>query len=377
DSGGTADPDEPLRGVDDPFINRPFDLRSGPLWRVQLVRVAARHHILYLNAHHIICDGWSMGVLARDLADLYSERPLSALSIQYTDFARWQRRRDSDEAAAELVAYWRDHLRGAPPVSPLPTDFERPPVQSFAGAEYQFTIDRAATAGLRAMAGREHCTLYVVLLTLFKVLIAHASGGRDIVVGTDVAGRDHPATRGLIGLFVNQLVLRSDLTGDPSLSELLRRVRGTVLGGLDHQELPFHRLVEALRPARDPRHNPLFQLMFVLEDTPAAAVAMTGLQTRARALAIGGAPFDISLILSPDADALHGSLRYKTALFRPATIANLAHGYAALVRAVAAGTELRLSDLSDALTAAEHRQRTADLAELKRRGAAKFRRRRD
>src|SRR5215213_2051851 len=218
---------------------RPFHMDRGPLFRATLVALAPREHLLILNLHHVISDGWSIGVLLREL------------SVQYADFAAWQREHLQGERLEGLLAYWREHLAGAPPALNLPADRPRKAVQSFNGQALTFRIPEALSRAVRDLCQREGVTLFMALLAAFKVFLYRASGQDDVVVGAGIANRNRMETEPLIGFFVNTLAMRTRLAGNPTFRELLRRVREVALGAYAHQDLPFEKVVEELRPERD------------------------------------------------------------------------------------------------------------------------------
>ncbi|HEU4593896.1 MAG TPA: condensation domain-containing protein, partial [Pyrinomonadaceae bacterium] len=239
---------------------RPFDLAAGPLLRAALLRLSEEEHILLVTMHHIVSDGWSMGVLVREMTTLYSaftsgeESPLEELSIQYADYAAWQRQYLSGEVLDAQLSYWRTQLGGAPALLELPTDRPRPPAQTYRGARHSFTIPAELTSHLTALSQEEGCTLFMTLLAGWQALLSRYSNQEEVVVGTPIANRTRVETEGLIGFFVNTLALRTDLSGEPSFRELLGRVREVTLGAYAHQEVPFERLVEELQPERSLSH---------------------------------------------------------------------------------------------------------------------------
>ncbi|HLL83363.1 MAG TPA: condensation domain-containing protein, partial [Longimicrobium sp.] len=251
---------------------RAFDLSAGPLFRAALLRVAREEHVLLLSMHHIVSDGWSMGVISGELSALYSAyregrpSPLPELEVQYADYAVWQREQLEGRVLDRQLAYWRERLAGAPELLELPTDRPRPPVQTYRGATVPVEISLGLLERLRALGRTEGATLYMTLLGAFQVLLAKYSGSEDVVTGSPIAGRTRKEIEELIGFFVNTLVLRTDLSGDPSFREVLRRVREATLGAYAHQELPFERLVAELQPERSLSHSPLFQVMFALQN---------------------------------------------------------------------------------------------------------------
>ena len=271
------------RQITDTEARQPFDLEAGPLLRAQLLRLAAEEHLLLLNVHHIVSDGWSMGVLWRELSSGYNAfvsghaPDLPRLPIQYADYAVWQREWLQGEVLEGQLAYWKEKLADLSTLE-LPTDRPRPPVPSYQGAHLTFDLPAPLTQALKELGRREGATLFMTLLAAFQVLLHRYSGQEDIAVGTPIAGRGRTELEGLIGFFVNTLVLRSDLAGNPAFTELLARVRETALGAYTHQDLPFEKLVEELSPSRDISRNPLFQVMFVLQNAPDAELMLRGVQ---------------------------------------------------------------------------------------------------
>ncbi|MBD0370018.1 MAG: amino acid adenylation domain-containing protein, partial [Pyrinomonadaceae bacterium] len=249
---------------------RPFDLTRGPMMRATLLKLGLEEHILLFTMHHIISDGWSAGVLIREVTTLYEAflqhlpSPLPDLSIQYADYTVWQREQMQGEMLEAQLSYWREQLRDAPAVLELPTDHARPAIQTYRGASQSFELSERLSEELKQMSRREGVTLFMTLLSAFKVLLSRYSGQEDIVVGTPIAGRTRRETEGLIGFFINTLALRTDLSGEPSFRELMKRVREVSLGAYAHQDLPFERLVEEISPERTLSHAPVFQVMFNL-----------------------------------------------------------------------------------------------------------------
>jgi len=358
DLGGLAERDAEVRRLAAAEVHRPFDLTSGPLVRLTAVRLGAEEHVLVLTVHHIVSDGWSLGVFVRELAALYPAflagrpSPLPELPLQYGDFARWQREWLTGEILAAQLGYWRDRLAGSPRLLRLPVDHPRAPVQSSRGATRAWRLPAAATGSLRAFCRGEGLTLFMGLLSAFKALLRAVSGQDDIVVGTDVANRGRRELEGLVGFFVNSLVLRTDLGGDPTFRELAGRVRETTLGAYAHQDLPFSRLVEELRPERDPSHNPFFQAVLSLHNFPRRPQESAGLVLTPFSVHGGAAKFDLTLFVSEGGDELQGLLEYNTDLFDEPTIDRLLEQYRTVLDAMAAGPDRRLSSLS--LASGEH-----------------------
>ena len=372
---GLALPVEDLSGLDDGAreaharrrireeAERPFDLAAGPLFRARLFRLGEEEHVLMLAMHHVAVDGWSMNVLHRELAALYTayrdgrESPLPEPAVQYADFAAWQRRQLAGEALEGQLAYWRDRLAGAPALLELPTDHPRPAIQTYRGTYERFTLSAELLERLRALGRREGATLYMVLLAAFQSLLARYAESGDVVVGSPVSGRARAETEGLIGFFVNTLVLRTDLSGDPSFAEVLRRVRETTLGAWEHQDVPFERLVEALRPERALSHSPLFQVMFTFDDGGGSGPGLPGLAVREVGTEVESVKFDLGLSVSVCGDGVAGALMYGTDLFRRGTAERVVRHLQRLLEQVAgdAGAALRLSGL-DLAGAGERRR---------------------
>ncbi|HEX6371120.1 MAG TPA: non-ribosomal peptide synthase/polyketide synthase [Longimicrobium sp.] len=327
----------------------PFDLATGPLFRAALLRLGDEEHVLLVTLHHVVSDGWSLGVFFREISALYGafregrESPLPELPVQYADYAVWQRARLAGPALAGELAWWRERLAGAPTLLELPTDRPRPAEQSFEGAYEALDFDSALLERLRALGRGEGATLFMVLLGAWQLLLSRYAGSDDVVVGTAVAGRERRETEGLIGFFVNNLALRTDLSGDPSFRETLRRVREATLGAFDHQEVPFERLVGELQPERSLSHAPLVQVTFGLNQGESSAPGLPGVRAEAVATDAGTTKFDLSLSLSAGADTLRGSLSYATALFDRATILRMGGHLARVLDQVTADPDLPLS----------------------------------
>ncbi|HEY0015276.1 MAG TPA: amino acid adenylation domain-containing protein [Longimicrobium sp.] len=337
---------------------RPFDLSAGPLIRASLLRLGDDDHVLLLCLHHVVSDGWSLGVLFRELSILYEthregrESPLPGLPVQYADYAVWQREQLQGEVLDRQLAYWRDRLAGAPALLELPTDRPRPAEQSHRGAAVPVQLPRELAERLAALARREGATLYMVLLSAFSVLLSKYAGADDVVVGGTVAGRTRREVEELIGFFVNTLVLRTDLSGDPTFRDLLRRVRQGTLGAYENQEVPFERLVEALAPERSMGYSPLFQVMFTLDEASGLRGGFPGVEVAGVDVEVASAKFDLTLGLAADEEGIRGTLSYATDLFDRATIERMVGHLSRVLRQVAEDAELRLSRL-DLLDEAE------------------------
>ncbi|QSQ23764.1 non-ribosomal peptide synthase/polyketide synthase [Pyxidicoccus parkwayensis] len=330
---------------------RPFDLDHGPLLRTTLLRLSDSEHVLVLCMHHIVSDGWSMGVLVREVAALYEAfsqgrpSPLPALPVQYADYTLWQRQRLQGEVLDAQLAYWKKQLAGAPAQLELPTDRARPPVQDSRGASHPVRVSHEQWEKLQALARREGVTPFMLLLAAFQTLLHRYSGQDDLSIGSPIAGRGRAETEGLIGFFVNNLVLRTRLDGNPSFRELLARVRDVTLGAYAHQEVPFEKLVETLQPVRDMSRSPLFQVMLILHPDPLPGFRVPGLSLRGVELESHSAKYDLTLQLAESAEGLVGSLEYATSLYDAATAARMVQHLGVLLDGVLAHPEAPLSEL--------------------------------
>nr|QEO74487.1 condensation domain-containing protein [uncultured bacterium] len=329
-----------------------FDLAAGPLVRPALYRLAADEHRLLVVMHHTVTDWVSFMLLNKEMVTLYqaflegSGPTLPELPIQYGDYAVWERGWLGGEAAAAQLSYWRRQLKDAPACVRLPLDRPRPPVQTVRGARHPVTFTPETSEALRALTQQENVTLFITLLTALYVLLhRHAGGQEDIVVGTPVIGRKPPETQNLIGLFLNHLALRADLTGNPSFRELLGRVRRTVVDGYAHQELPFGAVVKELLPEPDPSRNPFFQVMFFFLAVP-TIVRFSSLTLRNFEAYGETARYDLLVSVWDRGESIGGFFEYNTALFERATAARLAADYEALVDEIVSDPDRRLSDLS-------------------------------
>ena len=317
---------------------RPFDLGRPPLLRLTLVRLGTQEAILQVTMHHIVTDGWSLTVLVRELAELYegfvAQRPveLPALAVQYADYAAWQHEHLGDEALAPQIEYWTEQLGGLPPLLNLPTDRPRPVVQTSNGRIAYFEFDAELTAGLKRVAREHHVTLFMTLLAGFGALLSRYSNQDDIPVGSGIANRTRPELESLIGFFVNTLVMRVDMAGNPSFAALLARVREMTLGAYAHQDVPFERLVEILQPTRNTSHAPLFQVIFTLQNMPAAEAHLPELDIAPWQVEESTAKYDITVLMTEEGDKLTGTLEYNTDLFDGETIERLLEHFQILLR---------------------------------------------
>ncbi|MGU9832325.1 condensation domain-containing protein, partial [Pseudomonas sp. LF195] len=343
-------------------IARPFDLQQGPLLRVSLLTLSEDEHVLVLVQHHIVSDGWSMGVMVQELMQRYAaysqgqDCTLAPLPIQYADYALWQRRWMEAGEKARQLAYWRELLGGTQPVLELPLDHPRPAQQSFLGARQDIALEPALVAGVKALAQGEGVTLFMLLLASFQAFLYRYSGQQDIRVGVPIANRNRVETESLIGFFVNTQVLKADLDGQMSFAQLLQHTKRRALEAQAHQDLPFEQLVEALQPERSLSHNPLFQVMFNHQaNTQASARQLPGLRVANLEWETRSAQFDLSLDTQESADGVRASLTYATDLFGAATASRMLRHWLGLLRVAVANPALPLQDLA-VLDAAEREQ---------------------
>ncbi|SEF09447.1 non-ribosomal peptide synthase/polyketide synthase [Pseudomonas palleroniana] len=342
-------------------IQRPFDLRNGPLMRVKLLVVAPEHHVLVITLHHIISDGWSMQVMIDELVALYQgQAPLPALPLQYADYAVWQRDWMAAGEKQRQLDYWRGRLGSEQAVLELPLDHPRPAQQSHRGARCTIELDRALLAELKALAQRQDVTLFMLLLASFQTLLHRYSGQSQIRVGVPIANRNRLETERLIGFFVNTQVLQADLSGHMTFEQLLAQVKRRALEAQAHQDLPFEQLVEALQPERSLSHNPLFQVMFNHQDNlRPAPLQLPGLDLQPVDWAAHTTQFDLNLETEASADGLWASLTYATDLFEAATMERLAEHWQNLLRAVVRDGALALDELP-MLSTAQSQQLISD-----------------
>ena len=369
------------RGLAAEEAGRPFDLARGPMLRATLVRLGEREHVLLLTMHHVASDAWSVGILIQEVATLYQTfsrgvpSPLPELAVQYADFAAWQRDWLQGGALETQLAYWKRQLRGAPPLLELPTDRPRPARPTFRGASHPFVLPAALTEALRAFSQREGVTLFMTLLAAYQTLLYRYTSQDDIVVGADVANRNRTETEGLIGFFINMLVLRTDLSGNPSFRELLRRVRKMTVEAYEHQDLPFEKLVEHLQPERSLSHSPLFQVVFdffnIPSNTPTQGSELPGLTLSPIVPDRVLVRFDLSLFMSDGPDGLGGSWKYSTDLFDAPRVERMHKHFETLLHSVTVRPDARLNAL-DMLTEDEKQQRASEKKALKDSNFKKF-----
>ncbi|MEP0870626.1 amino acid adenylation domain-containing protein [Trichocoleus desertorum AS-A10] len=355
-------------------MQQPFCLSQGPLIRLMLFRLAPSEHILLINLHHIVFDEWSSGILIRELGALYTAlstdagSPLPKLPIQYADFAHWQREWLQGDILASQLAYWRQQLREVPVLS-LPTDRPRPKLPTYRGALHQVELPQSLAEALNALSQNAGTTLFMTLLAAFQTLLYRYTGQTDIAIGSPIANRNRSELESLIGFFANSLVLRGDLSGNPTFVELLERSRQMTLAAYAHQDVPFEKLVEELHPVRNPSYNPLFQVVFALQNAPMTQLELPGLTLDAIEFDTRSSRFDLELYLWEcgenfrglwgqgwqNSTGLRGVVVYNTDLFQLETIARFMRSLQTLLEAVVANPHQRLADLP-VLTAAEQKQ---------------------
>nr|MDZ8289085.1 amino acid adenylation domain-containing protein [Nostoc sp. ChiSLP01] len=340
---------------------RPFDLASSPLIRASVVKLTEVEHVLLLTIHHIVFDGWSTGVLIRELASIYSalcnnsSPELPELPIQYADFAIWQRQLWQTEVLQTQLHYWKQLLKNAPTLLELPTDRPRPAVQTFRGARQHIKLSIELSEALANFSKQERATLFMTLFTAYVTLLYRYTGSDDIVVGTPIANRDRSEIEGLIGFFVNTLVLRTDLSGNPSFGQLLSRVRQRTLEAYAYPDLPFEELVKVLQPERDLSHTPLFQVMFAFQNVPVSGVELTGLTVSSLTTESETAKFDLTLLMQNTATGLVGMWEYNTDLFDASTIERITGHFVTLLEGILANPQQPISQLP-LLTEVEQQQ---------------------
>ena len=329
----------------------PFDLSTGPLIRVKLIRLSSIEHVVLLTLHHTVTDRWSTGVLIREVATLYEAfrqgqaSPLAELEIQYADYAAWQREWLQGEVLEEQLRYWRGQLGGKLPVVEFPSDRPRPAVQSFRGERGSMKLSAQLVESLTSLSRQEGATLFMTLLAAFQILLYRYTGSADVLVGTAIANRNRSETEKLIGFFANTLVLRTDLSGEPTVVEVLRKVREVCLGAYAHQDLPFEKLVEELRPERDLSRLPLVQNMLILQNQPMEKVELKDLTLSALDVSYESAQLDLLLNMIESPEGMTGSWIYNTDLFDAATIERMMGHYRMLLEGMVAAPEQKISTM--------------------------------
>ena len=332
-------------------FERPFSLASDLMMRAKVLRMSAQDHLLLLTLHHIASDGWSCGILTRELNGLYNAfsagkgSPLPELPIQYADYATWQRDWLQGEALQRQEAYWQSQLAGSPPVLLLPSDYPREEAASHRGAAHRFRTPTGSTEGLKKLCIQERVTPFMALLAAYYVLLYRWSGVSDLLVGTDVANRTEPQTEGMIGFFLNHLVLRAHMDGDPTFRELLGRIRDVCLGAYAHQDLPFDKLVELLHPERRTTHSPIFQVLFVIENMPRGTTGWSGLTVNAVRSELMQSKFDLSLFMNENDTGYGGIWVYRTELFSSGTVRRLTGQYLNVLDQVLRNPDMSIEDV--------------------------------
>jgi len=330
---------------------RPFDLGRGPLVRSGLLWIDEEEYIVLLTIHHIAFDGWSTGVLVQEVAALYEAithrlpPPLADLPIQYADYSSWQRLSLQGEVLDAQLSYWKDRLGDRPSILELPTDRPHPPVQTYRGAYYKFEISRDLTNRLKSLSRQEDVTLYITLLAAFQTLLYRYTGQTDICVGSPIANRNRREIEGLIGLFTNMLVMRSDLSGDPDFRKLLHKVREVALGAQAHQEIPFEMLVDELQVERNMSHSPLFQVALVYQNAPMGDLKLGDMTMSIIETDVGTVKLDLSLVIEEGENTLTGTFRYNTDLFDRTTIVRMLEHLHSLMEAIVTDPDQRISEL--------------------------------
>ncbi len=358
---GESEQDAEIQRLADEETGHTFDLSRGPLLRLALLRLSEQQHVLFVSAHHIVLDGWSIGVFRREMTELYrafragQPSPLPELPVQYADFAIWQRQQLREEDRERQLRYWTVQLKDLPPLLQLPTANPRPEIQTFRGARQHFELGAELTEGLKALSQRESVTLFMTLLGAFQILLHRLCNQTDVPVGTVVANRSQAQIEALIGFFVNTLVMRGDLDGNPSVRELLRRVSRVAVEAYEHQELPFEYVVEALQPERSLSYHPLFQAFFDVQNTPRPVVDRAHLTLVPMQVDSAPARFDLNLSMEDTSRGLQGYWQYSTDLFEPDTISRMTGHLQTLLEGMVANPDQHVAMLP-LLTSEERRQ---------------------
>jgi len=358
-------------------IQQPFDLATGPLLRPALIKIAEDDHALILNTHHIISDRWSLGVLTQEMAALYEANlrgeasPLPELEIQYGDYAVWQREFLSGDVLDKQLAFWRQKLEGAPPVLELPTDRARKGTEQFWGAQHRQPIPKELASDVRSLSRGQRGTFFMALLAGFQLLMARLAGQNDVVVGTDLANRNQLETEKLIGFFVNLLPMRARVDPEASFAEFFQQVRENSLETMAHQDIPFDKLVEELRPERSLTHNPLVQVLFVMQNTPRMVEEFGGLKLRPLGVS-GSSRFDLVMFVNNPESEPSTMWVYNPKLFDASTVARMANRYEFLLKTVTADPTMKLGEVFAALDEAEKQQRGSEQKTFQEAGLAKL-----
>jgi hypothetical protein len=359
-------------------VKKPFDLSTGPLIRALLIKIGENDHALIVSTHHIISDRWSLGVFSHELAALYEAirqgkpSPLPELTIQYADYAAWQRKFLSSGVLEHQLAYWRKQLDGAPPALELPLDRPRNPKEFFWGAQLRQGLPAELVKELRLLGRREHATFYMTLLTAFQLLISRWAGQRDVVIGTDLANRTQLETETLIGFFVNLLPMRAKIDLSSRFTDLLQQVRETSLQAMANQDIPFEKLVEELRPERKAGHNPLVQVLFVMQNTPPMVQRFGGLELKPLGVSTSSR-FDLVMFVNDPETSPSTTWMYNPNLFDGSTIERIAELYGAILKKVSSRPEISIGELFASLDEQEAQQHDAEQKKFEAAGREKLR----
>jgi hypothetical protein len=349
-NAASTGPDE-LKAQLNNLIRQPFELSTGPLLRLHLIRRGTDSNILLFVMHHIIADAWSLDILYRELVSAYTSAineqtsTLPELAIQFADYAEWQQDWLSGAELEKQIAYWGEQLADVPELLELPLDRQRPRIQSHAGATAERLLNPATATALSQLAQTSSCTLFILYLAAFNLLLGRYGNTDDVVVGTPIAGRKQTELESLIGFFVNTLAMRGDMSGDPSFRQLLERIKKATLGAYAHQELPFEKLVEELQPARSMSHSPVFQVLFVLHHAVGEAIPFADLGSKSLRLDAGVAKFDLSLYVTELNEGLSILFEYNTDLFDAATIERMLDHLETLLGGIVANPDAPISQL--------------------------------
>ncbi len=333
-------------------ISTPFDLSTGPLIRVRVFELNEKNYILVLTLHHIVADGWSVGVFIEEFSTLYSAfnqgmkaKILPELKIQYADYAYWQNQWLQSEQKNKQLAYWKNQLANAPSVLNLPYDYPRPVAQTYNGAHLAFSISHSVTASLRELSKTEEATLYMILLAAFQVLLFRYSNQYDLNIGTAIANRERPEISKLIGFFINTIVISGYISANLSFKQYLQKVKQTALDAFDNQELPFELLLEELHIERNASYSPLFQVLFVLQNMPQGQLQLPDVKLSILHTQIGSVKYDLTLTMEESGDSLNGLLGYNTDLFKPETTQRMVNHFKYILREIAFNPDLKIEDI--------------------------------
>src|SRR6185437_2457555 len=341
-----------LRSQEEEESSGEFDLATGPLIRGRLVRLAGDDHALLISMHHIVFDGWSLGVFLKELGELYAAyregrgSQLAPLAIQYADYAQWQRNWLEGEVLRKQLAYWQEQLEGAPPYLDLPTDRPRPSYQSYRGGSIEFTLDEGLTQAAKGFAAENNLTLYMVLYAAFGMVLSRLSGQEEVVLGTPIANRQKPELEAMIGFFANTLALRIAVNPQLTIREFMQRIREVTLEAFAHQDAPFEQVVERIQPARSLNRNPIFQVMFVMQNAPKRQLQFPQVSVEVKDGQNESSMFDLLLLLEAGAERVSGVLNYSADVFDRETVARWVEQFKLAVGAIVRQPDARLRDVS-------------------------------